>query len=361
MDYKGKSVLILLKDKTILPHKIEEEPIAHGGEGIIYRIQYKVEENTTTYILKLYSSPGKAAKNFAKVKCMFNHPIQSSNANVRFCWPIGLVYDKRTTQFYGFAMEEAFCGSRNLEILSTYYINSTIAERFPDDKGWHRIYELKTNMGLRNRLVILYKWAVAIKELQEKGNIVMGDIKPSNVMCTADGKISIVDIDSMQYTYKRYNPKEEKCEKHTFSSAAHSPEFCHPDVQNNKAKLFNLPPSFDVFSMAVSFYMVLTGTHPYANVINLPPYDDDKYQKLSAMIKSDLYLRSEKGQKYLRTIESYNLHSNFERLSDNLKELFNRTFTSKLEDEPTMNEWCLAIKKEINKIEKNGEKQLCIL
>lgn len=285
---------------------------------------------------------------------MFNHPVQSSNTNVRFCWPIGLVYDKRTTQFYGFAMEEAFPNSRNLEILSTYYINSTIAERFPSDCGWHRIFELRTKQGLRNRLVILYKWAMAIKELQEKGNIVMGDIKPSNVMCTADGKISIVDIDSMQYTHKRYNAKEEKSEDHTYISTAHSPEYCHADIQNDKAKLLHLTPAFDVFSMAVSFYTILTGTHPYGNVINLAPYDDDKYQKLSSMIKAGLYLRSEKGKKYLRTIEGHNMHANFDRLSDDLKHLFDRTFTSRLEDEPTMKDWCIALKNEINSIEKNG-------
>ena len=123
MDYKGKSICVLLKDKTILRHKIVEDPIARGGEGVIYRFEHKEEEKISTFILKLYHSTHKAARNKAKVRCMFNNPVQSADPNVRFCWPIGLVYDNRTYEFYGFAMQEAFSGSRNLEILSTYYVN----------------------------------------------------------------------------------------------------------------------------------------------------------------------------------------------------------------------------------------------
>lgn len=337
-------------------HRIKDEPIAYGGEGVIYKFAHRVGESVITYVLKLYSSKEKAKKNYAKVECMFSHPVQSSNVNVRFCWPIGLVFDNQSNQFCGFVMEQAFPNSRNLEILSTYYLKSTIAERYPNDIGWHHIYELNTRQGLKNRLIILYKWAVAIKELQEKANIVMGDIKPNNVMCTPDGKISIVDIDSMQYTNYRYNPNKAAYEKHIYVSNAHSFEYCHAEVQIDKAKLLHLTPSFDVFSMAVSFYSILTGTHPFGNVINLAPYDDDKYQKLSSMIKAGLYLRSTKGKMYLRTIEGYNLHMNFDRLSDNLKDLFNRTFISKLDAEPSMSEWCRTLKQEIEKFGNNGKK-----
>lgn len=84
MDYKGKSLSILLKDKTILRHKITEEPLASGGEGIIYRFEHKDEEKKTIFILKLYHSPHKAARNKAKVRRMFNNPVHSADPNVRF-------------------------------------------------------------------------------------------------------------------------------------------------------------------------------------------------------------------------------------------------------------------------------------
>ena len=178
MDYKGKSICVLLKDKTILRHKIVEDPIARGGEGVIYRFEHKEEEKISTFILKLYHSTHKAARNKAKVRCMFNNPVQSADPNVRFCWPIGLVYDNRTYEFYGFAMQEAFSGSRNLEILSTYYVNDTIANRFPDEIEWHDKYELHSNLGLQNRLRLLYCWAKTIAELHKKAHVVIGDIKP---------------------------------------------------------------------------------------------------------------------------------------------------------------------------------------
>ena len=334
MDYKGKTVCILLRDKTILRYKIAESPIARGGEGEIYRMIHKVEEDETVYILKLYLSLNKAARNKAKVRCMFNHPIQSINPDVKFCWPIGLVYDSRTFVFYGFAMQEAFSGSRNLEILSTYYVNDTIANRFPSESDWHNIFELDSEIGLKNRIRILSKWSNTICELHDKAQIVVGDIKPSNVLCTADGKVSIVDIDSMQYSYNA----------HKYIGTAHSPEYCHPDVHVDKAKLFDMPPKFDAFSLAVSFYMVLTGTHPYGNVINLPPYNKEKYQKLSSMIKARLYLRGDKG-KYLKTIPECNLHANFARLPLEMQQLFNQTFNNSLDNIPTVRDWCEVLSK----------------
>lgn len=333
MDYKGKTVKILLKDKTILQYKITDPPIARGAEGVIYRFDHKVEETVTTYILKLYLTPQKAARNYAKVHCMFNNPVRSTSENVRLCWPIGMVYDNRTFDFYGFAMQEAFNDSRDLEILSTYHINSSIASHYPNYPQWHDKFELDTAIGLRNRLRLLYKWSLAILELQNRCQIVVADLKPSNVMCTAKGQISIVDIDSMQYKHKG----------HIYLSTAHSPEYCHPDVHNNKALLMNLPTSFDAYSMAISFYMILTGTHPFDNIINLPPYDQEKYQKVSSMIKAGLYLRGKKKE-FLAPVNGFNLHANFDRLPEKMKILFNLTFTLPLDEIPTVKDWCNTLK-----------------
>lgn len=336
MDYKGKTLKILFRDKTILNHKIDENPLVRGGEGEIYRFEHKVDEERKNYILKLYCERSKAARNCAKVKCMFNHPVRSHQKNVRFCWPIGLVYDARTQEFYGFAMQEAFPESRDLEILSTYFTHGTIADHYPDHPSWHGLYDLDTPHGRRNRLSILYRWTLAIEELQRIGHIVVGDIKPSNVMCTADGCISIVDIDSMQYTMG----------DHTYLSTAYSSEYCHRDVLLHKAMLYNLPKNFDAYSLATSYYTILTGTHPFGNVINLPPYNQDKYQKLSAMIKAGLYYRGGKGQ-FVKPVKLCNLHANADTLSNYMRAMFDRAFTETLDNIPTIEEWIETLRNEL--------------
>lgn len=285
------------------------------------------------FILKLYNNRSKAAKRNAKVKAMFNHPNKSSDDNTRFCWPMGLVYDARTFEFYGFAMQEAFEGSRELDILSAYHVNESIADHYPSDTRWHRTFELDTPLGLRNRLFILYRWACAIKELHEQGGIVLGDINPHNILCTPDGKISVVDIDSMQFTV----------DGHTYMSGAHTAEYCPSEVMKNPAKMFELTPQYDSFSFAVSAYTILTGTHPYGNIINLPPYDGEKYNRISEMIRAGLYLRGEKKE-YLRTVSGFNLHANFDKLPVTLQNIFNRTFNGVMEEYPTMEEWSYILK-----------------
>ena len=62
------------------------------------------------------------------------------------------------------------------------------------------------------------------------------------------------------------------------------------------------------------------------------------------MIKANLYLRGEKG-KFLKTIQDFNLHANFDKLPATIKELLDYSFTKGLDDIPSISIWCNSLKK----------------
>lgn len=44
----------------------------------------------------------------------------------------------------------------------------------------------------------------------------------------------------------------------------------------------------DMFALGVSFYKILTGTHPFAGFKLLPPYDTDEYCNIASHIDAGL-------------------------------------------------------------------------
>ena len=182
--------------------------------------------------------------------------------------------------------------------------------------------------------------ALALHNLHKNGFYVLGDIKPDNVMVTSDGKISIIDIDSMQVKTKNM----------FFPSSAHTAEYCPSEVLLHMERIKTLHQSYDLFSIGVSFYSILTGTHPFANTKILPPFNTkDTYNKISDKIKAGLYLRG-KNARFVQTIESYNLHKNFDILPINIRALLNRSLSQSPLDRPTAKDWCITLNEVLNGI-----------
>lgn len=338
MKYNGEKLRVRLYDGNSFMISISSPPHEEGGEGFIYKF---LHPKYGALVLKLYISEEKAQKNKEKIQFLVNNQISSEYDYIRYCWPIGVVTNCANNFFCGFIMQAAFEGSRDLKILDTYYLNKTIQNIFPDEhRGWYNRYELNTECGLRNRYVILLRWALALHNLHKNGFYVLGDIKPDNVLATSDGKISIIDIDSMQV----------KTGELFYSSSAHTAEYCPPEVLLHIERIKTIHPSYDYFSMGVSFYSILTGTHPYANTKILSPFDKkDTYNKISDKIKAGLYLRG-KNSKYVQTIEPYNLHKNFDILPRQIRILLDRSLSHSPIDRPTAKDWCITLNEVLNGI-----------
>lgn len=67
----------------------------------------------------------------------------------------------------------------------------------------------------------------AFYQIHQSGNYVALDIKPTNILATSTGKISIVDTDSFQIA---------EIDKILFPGAAATPEYCAPELKSNLLK-----------------------------------------------------------------------------------------------------------------------------
>lgn len=307
---------------------LNRDPDTIGGEGMIYPFRHP---KLGACALKLYKTKEKALKNREKVLYLMKQGTPSHNPNIKFCWPIGAAFDSRNNAFIGFVMPEAFKGSSDLSILSFYSINKTIKELYPNSPEWHGRYELQTQKGLVNRLILLCNWALALRDLYKARTICIGDIKPENVMADPlTGKISLIDIDSSQVSQNG---------KVIFQASAQTPNYRAPESKQS----YPILESYDSFSFSICVYSILSGTHPFTNYKTLPPFD--KENTILAHIKNGLYARGTMS-KYIMRISGCDLHRNIERLSVGLQQLLDRTFVQP-NARPSFEEWFKILKREI--------------
>lgn len=309
--------------------------MAVGGEGFIHHLTHPRYGNC---VLKIYKTQDKADKNKEKILYMMRQVPPKNNDRIRFCWPFGAVFDENELYFKGYVMLQAYEGSRDLTILDVYSPYHTIAEQFPTDKDWHVKFELNTNRGLQNRLRILYNWVTAINALHALGNYIMVDIKPENILVTHDGKISVIDMDSCQVV--------DNNNKLLFECSAKTPNYFPIEAYAAVKTHQTLDYRCDSFAIGCCIYSILVGCHPYTNIRLLSPFNNGKYNTISARIKANLYHRGSNA-KYLLRVPDLDLHKNLGRLIDEIVNLFDHTFIG-CHNRPTMEEWKLVLKKSIN-------------
>lgn len=333
-----KKLFILFNDNHSVMVTLKSVPSEVGGEGYIYKIDFPHHGRC---VLKLYKSKDKALRSRDKIFNLVKATQpQTKNANIRFCWPIGIAYEENRSDFAGFVMPEAFPNSSNLCILEYHSPGLTIKDIFKTDVAWHDKYELNTLRGLRNRIAILHNWATALMVIHKTGRYILGDVSPMNVMVDPSlGKVSIIDIDSCQISDNGVIK---------FARTAQTPIYRPPEIGSISAYK-PITEDYDSFSFAVSAYTILTGTHPYSNCILLPPYDTEEYASLSNCIKAGL---SPIGvnRKYTKRIDGYDMHKNLNQMPSSLQNLFFEAFNKS--KRPSMKEWKEALKNAIVDLDK---------
>lgn len=321
--------LTTAKKQTIL---IKDLPLAsgEGGEGSVHRVISPAWYNSDC--VKLYFDKNRTKAREQKVDFMVKHPPPDLNevkaGGCGICWPKELVY--QGGRLAGFVMPLAFSGSLSLAELC----NSNMDKMAPI---WRQKYDRASRAGIESRLKLCVNIAAAVNLIHRQDKYVLVDLKPQNLLITSDGKVSVIDVDSIQIANNGTV---------VFPAQFATPEYVPAEGNKiNPSKDF-IPESWDRFSLAVMFYQILFGLHPYAASYK-GQYKDST--SISDSIKNGLFVfGARKSYVHVKP----RLHENFGRIPSSLQDLFMKAFDVGYVDpagRPRAEEWGRIIFEEIQK------------
>lgn len=305
---------------------LADKPFAKGGEGAVHQV---IVPKNTGLCAKIYFPKERNSDRKRKIEYMINHqPPNIKKDKYIICWPQSGLY--QGTDFFGFLMPLAFKDSAELYELCTPKINQKYS-------NWEHTYGRNHSKGIKSRLKLCTNLSIAIHVIHKFKSYVMVDLKPQNVLVTKNGKVSLIDCDSMQISNKKHV---------IFPAKVATPEYVPPEGNKINPSKNKVPHTWDYFSMAIMFYEVIFGLHPYAATFK------GKYKNsttLDAKIKDGLYVH---GSNKSHISITPNLHKNYDILPHNIKQLFDRAFNQGHKNpsvRPAASEWGAIIYKELKK------------
>lgn len=226
--------------------------IAKGGEGIVFNI-----DNDNDNCVKIYRDSINTPEREDKLKYMvLNPPPEILGENHKICWPKDIIY--KDGKFVGFLMTKSFDNS----LLPYHLCQPEISKKL--DSQWHSTYDRKTQRGIVSRLKLCVNIIAAVNRIHSVNKYVIVDLKPQNLLITYSGKVSIIDMDSIQIAEDN---------KVLFNAPVSTPEYTPPEAITIVSKKSIITKDWDVFSLGVLVYEMLFGIHPFVGSAN-PPYDN---------------------------------------------------------------------------------------
>lgn len=282
--------------------QIEEIPFASGGEGSVHKIISPV--SSRKHCVKLYKPQLRTPEREQKILYMsHNPPPNLKSEGYIICWVIDAVYDQKG--FAGFLMPLAFDGSRRLyDLCMTHFKPQT-------PRVWSEKYDRTTGRGVSSRMKLCVNIAIAIHIIHAHSRYVLVDMKPQNLLVTDEGRVSVLDCDSMQIANSN---------KKMFSAPVATPEYVPVECNHLNPMKDLIPVTWDRFSLAVIFYELLFGVHPYAATFGGQFSDSTS---LSDKIKNGLFVH---GRNKSYVSKRPPPHENFDKIPISMQSLFLRAF-----------------------------------
>ena len=301
-----------------VPVLLDPQPLGQGGEGVVYKAKSRYLKGS--HVAKIYHPQEQTLLREAKVKYLIHHTPQLSISNSAI-FPEEPLYNK-DQKFIGFLMKQTV---NQVDITSLCSLKPSAKL----DKVWHYKYHRYSKLGTHSRIRVCYNIARAFHQLHQTGQFVFVDIKPENIKLTYEGEVSLIDIDSIQIA-----EGEEKNLKFAAQKITH--EYSPAEIQQLNFKKECVSEYWDRFSLAVVFYKILFGLHPYTGSA-LPPYEQliTNEQKIA----NGLFVHGVKKNSF-KVIPIP--HQNFYLIPKVLQNLFLRAFEDGHANptlRPSMQEW----------------------
>lgn len=307
--------------KNNLQLALEDKPFASGGEGDLYRIIHPGTYNHL--VVKLYKPEKQTDDRRRKLEYLAANPppLHPHNGHHAVIWIQDLVTDKG--KFVGYTMPLA--KGEKLEFLC----HAKLPKKLGND--WLK-FDFQNPRGLDFRLKVCFNIAVALYQIHSTGNYVLVDMKPENIMIQANGLISIIDADSVEVYHNG---------QVLFQAPVATPEYSPPEYYRGvKPETVGASEVWDRFSLAVIFYRLLCGIHPFAGSCK-PPFET--CNGIADMVENGLFPHGKKAT-YFRLVPPP--HSHFRRLSAVVQEHFLRCFEDGFNiptTRPSAEEWCKVL------------------
>lgn len=291
---------------------LEQRPFASGGEGNIHDIV--APQQLTSYVAKIIHPHKRSAERVGKLRFLLQNRPQAANHRQGeipgLIWVEDFILDDAGAVI-GFIMPRV--EGEVLELLCS--------PRLPRTAGaeWKQ-YERGTMQGKLFRLRVCLRLAELVAQLHATGVYVLADLKPDNIIVRADGGVSLVDLDSMEV---------QQGGKTVFAATVATPDYTPPEYYTKGVEPGKKPieESWDRFSLAVIFYRVLLGIHPFAASCK-PPYDD--IVSLADKIRMGFFVHDAGKEQYFSVVPPP--HAAFGDLDEGLRFGFVRTFDAGHDD-----------------------------
>lgn len=282
-----------------------------GGAGEIFSI-----DGRPGYVAKIYhatTTQPQLDKYRRKIQWMIDHkpalpavPAEYENI-VQLAWPEALIL--RDSRFIGFVMQKIDF-DRTLEL--DYLLNRRQATEEGFDADYGKLVTVSFNLA-------------SILNCLHERRIAIVDLKPMNVkVYKAELYVSILDCDGFHIATEEFRSDAPQV----------TPEYLAPEFHDEAVAR---PEAQDSFALATIVFRLLNyGIHPYSGVASghhgHPP-------ELAERIKQRLYPYGKVAHKNVRRVPA----SVHDALPDDLRDLFDRAFTSFGHGRPSAQEWVAAL------------------
>lgn len=234
---------------------LASKPFASGGEGALHDMRWA----NAALAVKRYrpaAPSGDGERRRARAEWLVTHApprLRDVREGWEVAWPTDVV-TLPSGEFVGVALSRVRGAVRLSELTAHAW---TVSRRL--GARWE-VYQLPSRLALALRLQLAARVARAVAAVHASGAYVLGDLKPDNILLHADGRVTLVDCDSVQVSEDG---------RLLYAASVHTDDYTPPEGvarghDGEPVTRRALDPSWDAFSLAVLTYQLLLGVHPHA-------------------------------------------------------------------------------------------------